>query len=67
MEGQSKKDKRTYDTDISVVIVGRVVEVEEGIRGIHGNGKNTIKINFRKQQKSTLVRRHLLKKILGSS
>ena len=30
------------DMDTSVVIVGR-----EGIRGLNGNGKNTIKITFK--------------------
>ena len=32
------------DTDNSEVIVGGT-QVEEGIRGINGDGKNTIKIN----------------------
>ena len=36
----SKKEKGLLDTDNSVVIaVGR-----EGMRGLNGNGKNTIKI-----------------------
>ena len=40
-----KKDSWTWT---SVVIMGRrgCVEVEEGIRGINGNGKNTIKIYY---------------------
>ena len=48
MEGSSKKEKGLTGLDNSVVTVGsRVwVEVEESIRGINGNGKNTIKINF---------------------
>ena len=39
--GSSKNEKELMDTDNSVVAVGRV-EVEEGIREINGNGKNTI-------------------------
>ena len=41
MEGLSKKEKELMDMDNSVVIAGeRVwVEVEEGVRGINGNGK----------------------------
>ena len=38
MEGWSKKEKELMDMDNSVVIVG-----EGGTRGLHGNGKNTIK------------------------
>ena len=50
MKGLSKKEKGLMDTDSSVVIAGRVrgrVEVEEGIRDINGNGKNTIKKLFK--------------------
>ena len=45
MEESNGKEKGLLDTDNSVVIVGDRgrVEVEEGIRGINGNGKNTIK------------------------
>ena len=39
MEGLGKKEKGLMDTDISVVIAVRGV-----IRGLNGNGKNTIKI-----------------------
>ena len=42
MEGLSKKEKGLMDMDNSVVIAGR----EVGIRGLNGNGKNTIKIKF---------------------
>ena len=38
MEGPSKKEKGLMDMDNSVVTV-----VEGGIRGLNGNGKNTIK------------------------
>ena len=45
MKGSSKKAKGLMDTDNRVVIVEGWgwVEVEEGIRGINGNGKNTKK------------------------
>ena len=45
----SKNEKGLMDTDNSVVIVGDRgrVEVEEGIRGINGNGKNTVKIKVK--------------------
>lgn len=41
MEGSSKKEKGLKDMDNNVVIVGggRWVKVEEGIRGINGDGK----------------------------
>ena len=39
MEGLSKKEKGLMDVDNSVVIAGG----EGGIRGLNGNGKNTIK------------------------
>ena len=38
MEGLSKNEKGLMDMDNSVVIAGG------GIRGLNGNGKNTIKI-----------------------
>ena len=42
MGGLSKKEKGFMDMDNSVVIVGE----EEGLRGLNGNGKNTIKKFF---------------------
>ena len=39
MEGLSKKERGLMDMDNSVAIVGG-----GGIRGLNGNGKNTIKI-----------------------
>ena len=39
MEGSNKKENRLMDMIHGVVIVG------ESIRGISGNGKNSIKIN----------------------
>ena len=41
MEGSSRKGKGLMDMDNNVVIVGRegALEVEEGMRGINGNGK----------------------------
>ena len=42
MEGLSRKEKGLMDTDNSVAIAGG----EEGVRGLNGNGKNTIKIFF---------------------
>ena len=39
MEGSSQQEKEVMGMDNSVVIGG------EGIRGIHGHGKDTIKIN----------------------
>ena len=47
MEGRSKKVKGLMVMDNSVVTVGGGVEVEEDVRGIHGNGKNTIKEKFK--------------------
>ena len=44
VEGSSKKGKGLMDMDNSVVIVGG-----EGIRGLHSNGKNTVKINLKKE------------------
>ena len=43
MEGLSKKEKALMDMDNSVVIAGG-----RGIRGLNGNGKNTIKIKLKK-------------------
>ena len=45
----SKNEKGLMDTDNNVVIVGDrgQVEVEEGIKGINGNGKNTVKIKVK--------------------
>ena len=43
MEGLSKKEKGLMGMGNSVVIAGG-----GGIRGINGNGKNTIKITFKK-------------------
>ena len=40
MEGLSKQEKGLMDMDNNVVIAGW----ERGIRGLNGNGKNTIKI-----------------------
>ena len=40
---QAKKEKGLIEINNSVVIAGR-----ESMRGINGNGKNTIKINFLK-------------------
>ena len=42
VEGLSRKEKGLMDTDNSVAIAGG----EEGVRGLNGNGKNTIKIFF---------------------
>ena len=44
MEGLCKKEKGLMDMNNSVVIEGGRgwVELEEDIRGIHGNGKNSI-------------------------
>ena len=39
--GIKQKEKGLMDMDNSVVIAGG-----EGIRGLNGNGKNTIKIKF---------------------
>ena len=48
---EAKNLKKLIGRDNSVVIAeGREwIKVEEGIRGINGNGKNTIKINYQKQ------------------
>ena len=47
MEGSSKKQKRTHcHRQQCNDVGGRVVEVEEGVRGANGNGKNTIKIRY---------------------
>ena len=43
MEGLSKKEKGPMDMDKSVMIAGR-----RGIRGLNGNGKNTIQIKNEK-------------------
>ena len=50
MEGLSKKDKGMMDTVNSVVIMGWRwwVDVDDGVRGINGNGK----INFFKDGKN---------------
>ena len=40
MGGLSKKEKGLMDMDNGVVIVGRA----EAVRGLNGNGKNTIEI-----------------------
>ena len=42
MGALSKKEKGLMDMDNGVVIVGR----EEAVRGLNGNGKNTIEIKF---------------------
>ena len=42
MEGLGKKGKGLLDMDNSVVIDGG-----GGIRGLNGNGKNTIKIEYK--------------------
>ena len=44
MEGSSKKEEGLMDMDHSVVIAGGM----GGRRGVNGNGKNTIKIKFKK-------------------
>ena len=44
MKGLSKKEKGLMDVDNSVVTAGG----EESIRGLNGNGKNTIRIKLRK-------------------
>ena len=51
VEGSSKKEKRTHGHgqhcgDLVIARGNRWVGVEEGIRGINGNVKNTIKINY---------------------
>ena len=53
MEGGSGKEKGLMDTDTSVVTTGvrGVMEVEEGMRGINGKGKNTIKNKLLKCKK----------------
>ena len=43
VEGSSKKEKELINTVNSALIVEGRVEVEEDIRGINGNEKNTIK------------------------
>ena len=45
IEGWSKKGKALMDRNDRVVTVGEGRKVEEGIRGINGNGESTIKIN----------------------
>ena len=52
LEGWSENAKGLRDMDNSVVIVemGGWVEVEEGIRRINGNGKNTIKYVWKLQK-----------------
>ena len=50
--GIEQKRKGLMDMDNCVVIVVGEgwVKVEEGIRGINGNGKNTIQNKFKKEQ-----------------
>ena len=57
LEGLSKKENRLLDTNYSVVIAGggACMEVEDGIRWVNGNGKNTM---LQKQKKSFSLRIH---------
>ena len=53
----SEKQKELVDMDNDVLTAvgeGWWVEVEEGIRGINGNGKNTIKKQKKKEMRKRL-------------